>query len=97
MKYRLIATTAILFFLFFNCTSQTVDPLSPRAKNFEEYITKMAELGKFNGNVLVAEKGEVIYQRSIGQRSAEVGDLLDVGQELNPSPKKTCAEGNGNS
>ncbi len=83
MKKKFITTPAILFFLFFTCTSQTSDSLSSKAKIFEEYITKMVELGEFNGNILVAEKGEVIYRRSIGQRSAEVGDLLDLGAQFN--------------
>jgi len=78
MKKIFISTFAILFLIFVSCTAPPAESPSSKAKFFEEYITQMAELGEFNGNVLIAEKGEVIYRRSIGQRSAEVGDLLDL-------------------
>lgn len=81
MNERFIANL-IPFLLLVSCNKPTESP-SSKAKIFEEYITQMAELGEFNGNVLVAERGEVIYQRSIGQKSAEVGDLLDLGAQFN--------------
>jgi len=70
MKF-LIASIPLLFIY---CAAPPADSPSPKAKIFEAYITQMAELGELNGNVLVAEKGTVIYKRSIGRRSAEVGD-----------------------
>ena len=83
MKKRVVTTSTILFFLFISCNTPPAESPSPKAKIFEEYLTHMAELGEFNGNVLIAEKGEVIYRRSIGQRTAEAGDLLNLGAQFN--------------
>jgi len=82
MKERLITKPAILLLFFLSCTTPPAESPSSKAKIIEEYITRMADLGEFNGNVLVAEKGQVIYRRAIGQRSVKVGDLLDLGAQF---------------
>ena len=82
MKYFVRTIPAILIFLLVRCTTPSAELPSQKAKKFEEYITKMAEIGEFNGNILVAEKGDVIYQKSIGQRSTNVDDLLDLGTQF---------------
>lgn len=77
-----LSVSCVLAFALFGCNKPAAESPSSKAKIFEEYITRMAELDEFNGNVLVAEKGEVIYRKAIGQRSAEPGDLLDLGSQF---------------
>lgn len=82
MKIRFISTSAILLLMLTSCNILLAQSAVPKAKIFEEYITKMVELNEFNGNVLVAEKGKIIYQKAIGQRSARYGDLLNLGAQF---------------
>jgi len=54
----------------------------PRAAVLDTFITELAARGKFNGNILVAAQGEVIYEKSIGLRSTLPGDSLDLDSQF---------------
>lgn len=82
LKKELYAILSLLLLLLVGCTIPSEESTSLKAKKFEEYITQMFKLGEFNGNVLVAEKGEVIYQRAIGQRSVSIEDSLNLGSQF---------------
>src|ERR1700754_3398177 len=37
-----------------------------KIKNFDEFFSALAENQDFNGNILVAENGKVVYEKSFG-------------------------------
>ena len=45
-------------------------------KKIDEVFTALASSKKFNGNVLVAEKGNIVYQKSFGIANEATGELL---------------------
>jgi CubicO group peptidase (beta-lactamase class C family) len=52
-------------------TSTLVLLAQDKNKKMEELVTAYAEQGKFNGNVVVTQKGAVVYEGSFGLRDAE--------------------------
>jgi CubicO group peptidase (beta-lactamase class C family) len=66
MRIKNILTVSILFLVFvFNClpvTAQTLDA----AAAIDRYLTARTELGRFNGAVLVAKDGKVVFRRAYG-------------------------------
>jgi CubicO group peptidase (beta-lactamase class C family) len=48
-----------------------------RIARIDSIFTTMHGKGKFNGNVLIAEKGNVIYKKSFGLRNEETKEALD--------------------
>mgnify|MGYP000220382101 FL=1 len=62
MKKYILTTFAIC--LFFACNTKTEE--SSKAIQLNEYLTAQATHFRFNGNVLVAEKGKIIFQKSYG-------------------------------
>lgn len=49
-----------------------------KTKLLDNYYTELYENGRFNGNVLVAEKGNIIFQKSFGIKSEETREKLDL-------------------
>ncbi|MEJ2548780.1 MAG: serine hydrolase, partial [Gemmatimonadota bacterium] len=52
-------------------TNEVSDPLSSHAKPIDEIVTAFYDAGQFNGSVLVAENGEVIYEGGFGWANIE--------------------------
>ncbi len=52
-----------------------------KATIYQSFIDQLVERGQFNGNVLVAEKGEVVFRASVGLNSVE-GDSLSIGSQF---------------
>lgn len=71
-----------------NCSQPT--PLSPKAQKIADFMTKLEQDGLFNGAVLVAEKGEVVYKGLHGMRSFapektfQQGDAFRIGSISKP-------------
>ncbi len=63
MKKTLLLISAVLFYVF--ASAQTA------MQKMEELVTAYGKDGKFNGAVLVAQKGNVIYQKGTGFKNAE--------------------------
>ena len=61
----LIVGISLLFCLITTTFSQT------KADRIEELMTTYAELGKFNGSILVAADGQVIYKGGFGLANME--------------------------
>ncbi len=59
-------------FLFVFASAQTA------GQKMEELVTAYAKDGKFNGSVLVAQKGTVLYQKGMGFRNAEQTIMNDA-------------------
>lgn len=53
-----------MFILFISCKEKKTD--NSIAKKPDEYLAGQQKYYRFNGNVLVAEKGEIIFQKSYG-------------------------------
>lgn len=54
-----------------------------RYKVLDSFIEELAMRGQFNGNILIAEKGAILFQRAIGIRSPEPGDMLNLDSQFN--------------
>lgn len=54
----------------------------PRSGLLETFVTALAARGQFNGNILVAARGEVIFERAVGQRSVDPADSLHLGSQF---------------
>ncbi|MFC2092898.1 serine hydrolase [Bacteroidota bacterium] len=62
-----IFLTVILSFVLFQTTSLAQD----KAANIEELMNKYYDYGQFNGSVLVAENGNVIFKKGFGYANLE--------------------------
>ena len=63
MKSSGIILLAVLT-IFFLSSTQII--AQDKVSNIDELMTKIVENGQFNGSVLVAENGKVIYKKSFG-------------------------------
>ena len=62
MKQQIINIGLVLLLLTTGINSNG----QKKVNDLRNYFTKLAENGQFNGNVLVAEKGKIIYEKSFG-------------------------------
>ena len=72
----------LLTLLSTSCKNISQELSSPKAKIFDQYITRMNVIGEFNGNILVAENGSVIYRKSIGLNSTDPEDSLTMNSQF---------------
>ena len=74
--YKLVALCfALSLFLQFACnTNNDTNKISAQ---LDEYLTAQATHFRFNGNVLVAENGEIIFQKSYGYADFDTKRLLN--------------------
>jgi CubicO group peptidase (beta-lactamase class C family) len=63
-----------LIFLF-GCS--TLNETNPLVTKLDEFLTGQQKYFRFNGNVLVAEKGEIIFQKSYGVADFDTQRLLN--------------------
>lgn len=71
-----LLTPLLALILFFGCTRIEKDQ---RSTLLDEYLSGQEKHYKFNGNVLVAERGKIIYQKSFGLAD------FDSNRQLNDS------------
>jgi CubicO group peptidase (beta-lactamase class C family) len=76
MKKMLLSLYWALVVLGANSQGGTTSTLS-RSQQLDTLLTSLHKQQKFYGNVLVAEKGNVIYQRSFGKANEETGADLN--------------------
>ena len=67
---RVCLKMLILFVIFFSIINKTVSSQDLQAK-LDKLITTANEQSLFNGVVLVAEKGEVVFTKAIGHANME--------------------------
>jgi len=67
---KTLTTAFLLIFLFqFSASeAQQKNGTSALSKKIDEYVNSAVSLGKFNGTILVAQKGEIILQKGYGWR-----------------------------
>ena len=71
----LFVTLLMMFGLQTSAFAQAADRAAAQAKarKIDELMTLYHSLGQFNGSVLVAEKGEVIFKKAYGLANMEWG------------------------
>ncbi|WP_432670640.1 serine hydrolase domain-containing protein [Flavobacterium sp. SM2513] len=58
-------------------TTKTRQPLSEKALRLDTLFTELYNKGSFNGNVLVAEKGTILFEKSYGLADEHTKDQLN--------------------
>lgn len=89
MKHYLKNTSIIIFFsfLFVGCKNaqNTISKENKITNKIDSLLTTLNQNGNFNGNVLVAKKGEILYHKSYGysngtkQNSLKLTDRFNIG------------------
>lgn len=64
-----------------SCTSQQIQEDPSKFKVYQNFVNELVERGQFNGNVLVAENGEVVFTASSGLNSIK-GDSLNLNSQF---------------
>lgn len=74
----------LLFFLIFSVSCK-VSKSIPKNKitEIDNYISKLSQEGKFNGNILVLKNGKRIYEKSLGFADADKTKILSSGYRFN--------------
>jgi CubicO group peptidase (beta-lactamase class C family) len=67
MKFKIVVTNILLTTAFFISINYSQDRIS----KLDEYINRLNEYKLFNGVVLVAEKGKIIFEKSVGNANME--------------------------
>ena len=67
MKTALLGVVMLTGILNVSCGQTKIEKIEKLDKLISAYV----ELGQFNGSVLVAEKGEVIYKKGFGRANME--------------------------
>src|SRR5690242_11918292 len=70
---------ALLFILFvFSCSSKNDQlPTDPLYSSIDSIVNSVTDTGRFNGNVLVAVDGKIVYQKSKGFSNYDTKELLN--------------------
>jgi CubicO group peptidase (beta-lactamase class C family) len=71
MKHRLFLLKSTILCLLITFTSFHISYGQSKLDQLDELIEQYHEYGKFNGSVLVAEKGKVIYKKGFGMANME--------------------------
>lgn len=66
-----------LFFIFFSATSMAQTNYTGNVALVDSFMTGQANIRNFNGNVLIAKSGDVIYKKSFGYRNYDTKELLN--------------------
>ncbi len=69
MKYRLIVLFLLVSLQFGVSKAQQKADTGDLSKKIDEYVNSALNLGKFNGSILVAQKGEIILEKGYGWRN----------------------------
>lgn len=75
MKLTIKFLFAVLIVGYIAC--KQTEQVNPKAALMDEYLTAQAKYFKFNGNVLVAENGEIIFQKSYGYSDFDTKRMLN--------------------
>lgn len=75
IRYPFLTFLPVLlsFFLIVSCTTESSSSVleNDKADKIDELISRYAEYGKFNGSVLVAEEGVVVFKKGFGFANME--------------------------
>jgi CubicO group peptidase (beta-lactamase class C family) len=90
---RLLAKVALFLAVMSLAATETPSFAQTKAKRIDELITVSHKYGQFNGVILVAERGQVLYERAFGQANLEWGILntLDTKFEIASMTKPMTA------
>lgn len=90
---RLFAKAALLLAVMSLLATETHTFAQTRAKRIDELMTLYHKYSQFNGVILVAERGQVVYERAFGQANLEWGipNTLDTKFEIASMTKPMTA------
>src|SRR5438046_2009273 len=90
---KLFAKLALLLVAINLAAVETRSFAQTKAKRIDELLTLYNKYGQFNGVILVAERGKVIYERAFGQANIEWGipNTLDTKFEIASMTKPMTA------
>lgn len=90
---RLFAKAALLLAVMSLPATETHSFAQTRAKRIDELMTLYHKYSQFNGVILVAERGQVVYERAFGQANLEWGipNTLDTKFEIASMTKPMTA------
>jgi CubicO group peptidase (beta-lactamase class C family) len=90
---KLFAKLALLLVVINLAAVETRSFAQTKAKRIDELLTLYNKYGQFNGVILVAERGKVIYERAYGQANIEWGipNTLDTKFEIASMTKPMTA------
>ncbi len=77
MKSRFAGKKLIPLFFIFSVSCTTKEKTNPFAAKLDEFFTGQQKHYRFNGNVLVADKGEIIFQKSYGYANFDNQRMLN--------------------
>jgi CubicO group peptidase (beta-lactamase class C family) len=77
MKYRLAGKKLIPLVLIFLFACNQKEETSPVAKQLDAFLTGQQKYYRFNGNVLVAENGKIVFQKSYGYANFDNQRMLN--------------------
>src|SRR5690554_3982070 len=82
MKKVAVVITIFIFGFFFSCQKKgetTFDIVhNEKTEKLDSLYTEHYKNGEFNGNVLVAEEGNIIFQKSYGLANEETNEELNI-------------------
>lgn len=90
---RPFATVALLLAVMSFAATETRSFAQTKAKRIDELMTLYHKYEQFNGVILVAERGQVVYERALGQANLEWGirNTLDTKFEIASMTKPMTA------
>lgn len=68
----------ITIIIFCSCKNKKEKIYNTKTAQLDTLFTELFEQGKFNGNVLIAEKGKVIFEKSFGLANEETKQKLNL-------------------
>ena len=72
-KFKLLLAVLMVGYIACKQTEQ----VNPKAALMDEFLTAQSKYFKFNGNILVAENGEIIFQKSYGYSDFDTKRMLN--------------------
>ncbi|MEO0895292.1 MAG: serine hydrolase [Bacteroidota bacterium] len=78
MRYFLLISLPLLFFISCQPATQEKAPTSELASHLDSLFTAQYEAGSFNGSVLLAEKGKILFQKGYGLANEKTGAKINA-------------------
>ena len=73
---------SLIFISFISCNQNASSLICSQANKYSEFISCMKSKGLSTGNILVYEKGEIVFQSSNGLRTIDPIDSLTLNSQF---------------
>jgi len=81
MSLRISLILTLILTLFVSCNQKKDIPTKP-VISYDNLFSSMHQRGQFNGNVMVIQKGKIVYQGSFGLKNIDPIDSLELGDRF---------------